>query len=179
MKSKIIGRKQLLIGILASSLCLAVFVNWYYTKPKEMMQEPPEVTSGVNLGEAQYVNGTPTDAEKDDYFGTAKLNRTKAHDNAKEHLQNIISDSSQDEETKNQAKEKLVNLSDEIKNESDIENLITAQISNNCLVTLSDESVEIILPVGTINDGNLIKIKDIVLSKTKLPSESITVIELK
>ena len=31
MKSKIIGKKQLLIFTLVSAFSLAVFVNWYYT----------------------------------------------------------------------------------------------------------------------------------------------------
>lgn len=178
MKSKIIGRRQLLIGTLAASLCIAVFVNWYYTKPKELEQPEPEITNSNNLGEAQYVNGTKT-VDENDYFSTARLARTKAHDAAKEYIENILSDSNSDEETKSSAREQLVTMSSLIKSEADIENLIRAQINNDCLVTLSLESIEVILPKGTITDDILIKIKDIVISKTKFSAEYITIIELK
>lgn len=183
MKSKIIGRRQLLIGVLSLSLCAAVFVNWYYTKPQGITeQNKPELTTKSTLGEAQYVNGNNTVESSDeisDYFGTAKLNRTKAHDNAKEHLNSLISDSSTGDEEKKLAQEKLVKLSDIIKTEADTENLISAQSGTSCLVTIGDDSVEVILPKATINDNLIIKIKDIIISKTKMSSDAITIIELK
>lgn len=178
MKSKIIGRRQLLIGTLVLSLCLAVFVNWYYTKPEGLEQKEPEITSTPNLGEARYVNGNQVD-EANDYFSSAKINRAKAHDNAKKHLEDILSDTKNDDETKKQAREQLIRISSEIKTESDIENLIAAQINSTCLATLSSDNIEIILPKGAIKDDVLIKIKDIVISKTSLSAEKITIIELK
>lgn len=178
MKSKIIGRKQLLVGALVISLGAAVFVNWYYTNPKGIQQTEPEVTSNVNLGDAQYVNSNAVE-ETTDYFGTARLNRTKAHDNAKEQLESIISADGTDEDTKAQAQEKLIEISEQIKLEADIENLITAQINSSCLVTLDSENAEIILPKGTVKDDVLIKIKDIVLSKTSVSAQNITIVELK
>lgn len=178
MKSKIIGRRQLLIGTLAITFCLAVFVNWYYTKPVGEQQNEPKVTENTNLGEAQYVNGNKV-SEETDYFSKAKLKRTKAHDDAKAHLETIIADTKIDEETKKQAREKMINMSAEIKNEADIENLISAQTNGECLVTLSNENAEIILPKGSINDELLVKIKDIVISKTSLSADRMTIIELK
>ena len=178
MKSKIIGRKQLLVGALVLSLGAAVFVNWYYTNPKGIQQTEPEVTSSVNLGDAQYVNSGAVE-EITDYFTAAQLNRTKAHDNAKENLESIISAEGTDDDTKAQAQERLIKISEQIKLEADIENLITAQINNSCLVTLDSENAEVILPKGTVNDDVLIKIKDIILSKTSVSAQNITIIELK
>ena len=65
------------------------------------------------------------------------------------------------------------------KAEVDIENIIKAQLSEDCLVTYNDNSIEVIMPKGTVKDDNIVKIKDIVISKTDLPSEKIIVIELK
>ena len=62
MKSRIIGRKQLLTFSLVFALGLAVFVNWYYTKPQENVTEP-EVTKEANLGDAQYVNSSNIDSD--------------------------------------------------------------------------------------------------------------------
>lgn len=177
MKSKIILRKHLLTLTLVAALGLAVFVNWYYTKQDNDVTEP-EVTDEVNLGDAQYVNSDSVKSEND-YFTDAEINRTKAHDSATEYLEEILNDSSTDEDTKALAREKLVRISEQIKLESDIETLISAQTNTICIVTYDGENIEVILPKGTVNDEILIKIKDIIISKTSLGAENITIIELK
>jgi stage III sporulation protein AH len=112
-------------------------------------------------------------------FANAKVNRTKAHDNAKESLQSIINDTNTNDDAKASAREKLIKLSENIKLEADCENLISAQTSTSCLVTIDFDSVEVVVPKGTINDTILIKIKDIILSKTDINGKNITIIELK
>ncbi len=177
MKSKIILRKHLLTLTLVVALGLAVFVNWYYTKQDTNYTEP-EVTDEVNLGDAQYVNSDSVESE-DDYFTDAEINRTKAHDSASEYLKEIIDDTSSDEDTKALARERLIKISEQIKLEADMETLISAQTNTTCVVTYDGETVEVILPKGTVKDEILIKIKDIIISKTKLGAENITIIELK
>lgn len=176
MKSKVISRKHILAVTLTCSLALAVFVNWYYTKPDGLQNQEPEVTDNINLGDAQFVNSASV---TENYFQNARLNRTKAHDSAKESLQAILNDSSIDEETKASSREKLTALSEFIKLEADCENLITAQISRECLVTIDFDSVEVIVPKGSIDEKSVIKIKDIILTKHNVKAENITIIELK
>ena len=96
-----------------------------------------------------------------------------------DYLSDVISDNAVDDDTKALAREKLTKISEQIKTESDIENLITAQTNSKCVVTYNDESIEVVLPRGTVNDSVVIKIKDIILSKTKLSSDKITIIETK
>ncbi len=175
MKSKVIGKKQILTVTLILALTLAVFVNWYYTKP-ENMNDTPEVETQVNLGDAQLVNSSSV---SDDYFNTARLNRTKAHDNLTEMLEKIINDSNNDEETKDSARNQLMKLSEQIKFECDVENSIKAQIDSECLAIIDNDKIEIILEKGVVNENILIKIKDIVISKTNIIPENITIIEAK
>lgn len=175
MKSRIIGRKQLLTFSLIFALSAAMFVNWYYTKPQNAEKEP-EVTNQANLGDAQYVN---SDSVSENFYVSAKINRNKAHDSAKEYLSSIIADEKIDEETKVSAREKLIKISEQIKVESDIENLIAAQIKEDCIVTYDLDSIEVIIPKNAINDEVALKIKSIILSKTKLTSDKITIIESK
>lgn len=178
MKSKIIGKKQLLSLSLILALGLSVYVNWYYTNNYNDISEP-ETSENVNLGEAQLVNSNNMFENKEDYFTQAKVNRTKAHDEAIKSLEDIISNKNFDEDTINLARNKLVNISKEIKLETDIENIIKAQLSEDCLVTYNEDSIEVILPKGTVSDESVVKIKDIILSKTDLSSEKIVIIELK
>ncbi|MBR5202259.1 MAG: SpoIIIAH-like family protein [Clostridia bacterium] len=176
MKSRIIGRRQLLTFSLVFALSLAVFVNWYYTKPQNEISEP-EIESEANLGDAQYVNSDSLDNKN--YFEMAEINRKKAHDTAKELLSSIIADTSIDEETKISAREKLTKISEQIKTESDIENLISAQINSSCIVTYGEDSIEVLLSKDVINNDIVVKIKDIIVSKTKLTTDKITIIETK
>ncbi len=178
MKSRIIGKKQILVFTLLGALGLSVFVNWYYTVPKENTSMP-EITEKHNLGEAQYVNSGSVSYSEKEYFGVANINRTKAHDLAKENLNSIINDSKSSDEAVALAQEKLLRLSDQIKLEVDIENIIKSQIKTDCLVTLSDDSIEIIIPQNAINDESVMKIKNVVLSKTSLNQEQILIVEFK
>ena len=176
MKSRIIGKKQILIFTLLGALGLSVFVNWYYTNPKQNINEP-ELTEKVNLGDAQYVNSGSVTYSKEEYFNKAEMNRKKAHDAAKENLNEIINNSNSTDETVALAREKLLKLSDQLKLEVDIENIIKSQLKTECIVTLSDDSIEIILPKDSITNEAVIKVKNIVLSKTKLSPEQILIIE--
>ncbi len=176
MKSKIIGKKQLLSFSLVLALGLSVYVNWYYTNNFNDISEP-ETSQNTNLGEAQLVNSNST--VENDYYTQAKVNRTKAHDEAIKTLEDIISNKDSDKDTIALAQNKLVNISQQIKLESDIENIIKAQVSNDCLVTYSEDSIEVIMPKGTVKDETVVKIKDIVISKTNLQADKIIIIELK
>lgn len=178
MKSKIIGKKQLLSLSLVIAFGLSVYVNWYYTNNYNDISEP-ETSEYVNLGEAQLVNSNKMSENKEEYFTQAKLNREKAHDEAIKNLEEIISNKNFDEETVSHARNKLVNISNDIKLETDIENIIKAQLSEDCLVTYNEDSIEVIMPKKTVNDESVVKVKDIILSKTDLTSEKIVIIELK
>ena len=176
MKSKIIKRKQIMGILLATTLTAAIFVNWYYTKPQGANNKP-ESTSEVKLGDAQYVNSSSVSFDEN-YFNTVRLNRTKAHDQAKAHLQEIIDNEAIDTETKLIAQNELINISNQIKTETDVENSIIAQIQSECVVTINNNSIEVVLTKGIITDELLIKIKDIIISKTNINAENITIVEI-
>ncbi len=176
MKSKVIGKKQLLVFSLVCALGLAVFVNWYYTNQFNQSNEP-EVTEKHNLGEAQFVNSNSLTEDSDQYFTQAKLNRTKAHDESTNHLKSIINDANTDKDTKELAQKQLVSISEQIKIETDIENLIKAQLKSECLVTYNVDSIEVIVPKKSIDEKSVMKIKNIILSKTQISEEKIIIIE--
>ena len=176
MKSRIIGKKQLLIFTLVGALGLSVFINWYYSNPKQDIVEP-ELTEKSNLGEAQYVNSNSI-TDSNEFFNNANMNRTKAHDLAKENLNEIINNPNSSKETIDLAREKLFKISEQIKLEADIENIVKSQTNSQCLVTMSENNIEVILPKESINESLIVKIKNIILSKTELSSEQISIIEI-
>ncbi len=173
--SKVFAKKQVLFFGLIVALAAAVYVNWYYTKPISKIDNGPqtETTEPQNLGEAQYVN-----AENRSYFDAATLKRTQAHADAQAALQSVLDSADADENSKQEAREKLKELSENIKLEADIESLITAKSGGNCLVTLGD-TAEVILEKGTLNDQLAIQIKEIIVNKTEISAEKITLVEVK
>ncbi len=177
MKSRIIGKKQLLTFSLVFALGLAIFVNWYYTNQFNDTTEP-EVSQKHNLGEAQFVNSNSLN-DSDAFYTEAKLNRTKAHDEATKHLNTIINNKDGDKDTIDLAKKQLIKISEQIKLETDIENLINAQLKTKSIVTYDVDNIEVIMPQKNIDNKTVTKVKDIILSKTSLSSDKILIVELK
>lgn len=191
----IFKKRQVLMAALVVALGAAVFVNWYYTKQPQTVQtnspvsstqqdtENQEAATAGNLGDAQFVSGTlPSSENKTDepeYFVQAKLDRTVAHDKAKETLQQTIDSSTADAESKKAASEALEKLSSNIKKETDTENLIKAKISSGCVVVIDNGKAQVIVEKGKLNDTVVLQIKEIVIQQTGFTVENITIIEAK
>lgn len=193
----IFKKRQVLMAALVVALGAAVFVNWYYTKQPQATQtnspisdsqyetENQEAATAGNLGDAQFVSGTLPSAENSDqtdepeYFVQAKLDRTVAHDKAKETLQETIDSSTADAESKAAASEALEELSANIKKETDTENLIKAKIASGCVVVIDNGKAQVIVEKGKLNDTTALQIKEIVIQQTGFTVENITIIEAK
>ena len=181
----IIKKRQLILALLVVALGVAVFVNWYYNKPETSISgnETVETTKNTvnvksetsNLGDAQLVNAQ----KSNEYFTTARLNRSTAHDEALEVLNDIIKDSSSSSEAVASAEKALENISKTIKLETDLENLITAKTGSECIVVLNESKAQAILNENTLNDTVSTQIIDIIASQTNIFSENITLIEAK
>lgn len=192
----IFNKRQVLMAALVVALGAAVFVNWYYTKQPQTVQtnspvsstqqntENQEAATAGNLGDAQFVSGTLPSSEnkttdEPEYFVQAKLDRTVAHDKAKETLQQTIDSSTADAESKKAASEALEKLSANIKKETDTENLIKAKISSGCVVVIDNGKAQVIVEKGKLNDTVVLQIKEIVIQQTGFTVENITIIEAK
>ncbi len=181
----IVKKRQLVLAVLVFALGAAVFVNWYYNKPEtsvsgEETLSTTKITQNVktetkNLGDAQLVSGQS--AVK--YFATARLNRSTAHDEALETLNDVIKDSSSSPEAVASAEKALEELSKIIKLETDVENLITAKTGSECVVVINNGKAQAILNENTLNDTVSTQIIDIISSQTNIFSENITLIETK
>lgn len=171
-----VKRKQILFAGLAVSLAGAMFVNWYYTRPSANPTAEVQTTQQqqVNLGDAQFVNAQLND----DFFTTARLNRSKAQDESRQHLEEILKNSEIDEQSRQSAQKALEELESNIVKQTDIENFIKAKSGSEVLVSIGS-TAEVILEKGSLTDELCLQIKDIITRKTELSSEKITIIEAK
>ena len=172
----IIKRRQLILAILVVALGGAVFVNWYYTgnnslKTTEETTQPQYVQ---NLGEAKYVNAEGSTA---DYFSTVKLNRKKSKDEALEKLNKSLNEAQPGSEEAKAITESINLITTRVKTESDIETLISAKVSGECVVVLNDDSAQVIVKKGCLNSETALQIMDIVTTNTKLSAEKVKISE--
>lgn len=178
----IIRKKQIVTATLAMALGAAVFVNWYYTRPQSQATLNNETTTKIeeneNLGDAQYVSAT-TAKKGEETFADFKLKRDTAHDEAKETLNAAIKDPKADKDAVASASDALKKLAGDIKDEADLENLITAKISTDCVVIIDEGICQVIVSKGVLTDNISLQIKELVMNQTKITSKNITIIELK
>lgn len=174
----IIKKRQLVTATLVLALGAAVFANWYLTKPtKPSAVESTTVQAEqvTNLGDAKFVSATTA---SDDTIAGFKVKRDAAHDEAKETLNDVIKDSKSSSDAVTNAAQTLERLSNAIKTEADLENLVTAKISKDCVVAIDGETCQVIVPKNALNDNVSLQIKDIVINQAKIPAKNITIIQL-
>lgn len=180
----IVKKRQIILATLIAALGIAVFINWYYTKP-EVSQSSVESETTVSsktlsedtseIGEAQLVNSKNVN----EYFTNARVNRQQAHDEALEALNDIIKDSSSSSEAVVSAEKSLEEISKIIKLETDLENLISAKINDECVVVINEGKAQVIVNKNTLNDTISTQIIDIIAFQANIFSENITLIETK
>lgn len=132
-----------------------------------------------NYGEAQLVSVANDTGSQ--FFDEARLKREKAHDEALDTIQKTLKDSSlSDAEKAEYAAQMTANLED-INAENEIETLIKAKGFADCLCFLQSGRAD--LTVMTSGDAltaaQVAQIRDIVMSKSNVTAQNITVVEVK
>ena len=192
---------------LAAALVVAVYLNWQYARTDVSLQEDAVtvsaaaetqaeptaevVTDGLmteaeavssankNYGEAQLVSVANDSGAK--FFEEARLKRQKAHDAALDTIQKTLKSSSLSaEEKKTYAQELTGNLED-LHAENEIETLVKAKGFADCLCFLQSGRADLtVMTAGdTLTAAQVAQIRDIVLSKSSVTAQNITVVEVK
>lgn len=189
---------------LAAALVIAVYLNWQYAAPIPALQRtrkprsfrpcpvqsdtvldglPTEAetvsAANKNYGEAQLVSVASDSGAK--FFEEARLKREKAHDEAMDTLQKTMKSSSLSAEEKKDCTAQLTAGLEDLHAENEIETLIKAKGFADCLCFLQSGRAD--LTVMTSGDpltaAQVAQIRDVVLSKSSVTAQNITVVEVK
>lgn len=191
---------------LAAALVVAVYLNWQYArtgvtleedavnvaatvKTEEavsapimdgLMTEAEAVSSAnKNYGEAQLVSVANNSGSK--FFEEARLKRTKAHDEAMDAVQKALKSASLSAEEKKSYTQQLTGSLEDLNAENEIETLVRAKGFADCLCFLQSGRAD--LTVMTSGDAltaaQVAQIRDIVLSKSNVTAQNITIVEVK
>ena len=189
---------------LAAALVVAVYLNWQYAnadlplageettlKVSAEVDTPPavqdelmteaEATSGIgkNYGEAQLVSVANSSGAE--FFEEARLKRDKAHDEALDTIRKTLKSSSLSPEEKKEYTAQIAANLEDLHAENEIETLIRAKGFADCLCFLQSGRAD--LTVMTAGDGltgaQVAQIRDVVLNKSSVTAQNITVTEVK
>lgn len=192
---------------LAAALVIAIYLNWQYARTgvvesgetlevsaagiREEIAASAPITDGLmteaeavssankNYGEAQLVSVANDSGSK--FFEEARLKRTKAHDEAMDAVQKALKSSSLSAEEKKNYTQQLTGNLEDLNAENEIETLVRAKGFADCLCFLQSGRAD--LTVMTSGDAltaaQVAQIRDIVLSKSSVTAQNITVVEVK
>ncbi len=105
----------------------------------------------------------------------AKLNREQVRSQNKEDLMEVIDSSGISDKEKQAAVDKMVNLTDIAQRESDAEMLLEAKGFTDVVVSITEDSADVVLNMGDVTDAKRAQIEDIVKRKTKVTAENIVI----
>ena len=124
-----------------------------------------------NIGEAVLVNSTISL----DYFNTVKLNREQTRAKNKEELINIVENDSLSEKEKEVAVNKIIELTANSERENAAEMMLEAKGFTNCIVSIVDDKVDVVVDTDTITEEQVARVVDVVNRKSGISNEKIVV----
>lgn len=192
------SKRQLTLLTLVVALGVAVYLNWQYAKNGDGLNLPTEAPVDAsttqaeeftantdaqevdkNYGDAQLVSAKADSGEE--YFEQARLTRTKTRDEALDTLQKTLKSAKISDEEKAAATEKLTDAVSNMTAESDIENLVKAKGFVDCVTFINDgkANVAVMTKSDQLSASEVAQIRDIVLSKSGVEAQNITIVEVK
>ena len=191
---------------LTAALVVAVYLNWQYARTgigadedainvsavvtdgetasapvaDGLMTEAEAVSSAnKNYGEAQLVSVANDAGAK--FFEEARLKRQKAHDEAMDTIQKTLKTSGLSADEKKNCTQQMTENLEDLHAENEIETLIKAKGFADCLCFLQSGRADLTVMTSgnALTAAQVAQIRDIVLSKSKVSAQNITVVEVK
>ncbi|MCI6858918.1 MAG: SpoIIIAH-like family protein [Eubacterium sp.] len=111
-------------------------------------------------------NAVLTQAQVEEYVAGAKMEREQTQSKAKESLNEIINNKSVTEDAKKEAIDQLTELTDLMEKESATEQLLASKGFENAVVSIGNDSVDVVLNYDELTEADRAQIEDIVTRKT-------------
>ncbi|MGN0707826.1 MAG: SpoIIIAH-like family protein [Faecalibacterium sp.] len=190
---------------LAAALAVAVYLNWQYARADvdlaldavevsaastseqtasvvmDGLLTESEAVSSANktYGEAQLVSVANDTGAK--FFDEARLKRQKAHDEALDTIEKTLKSSNLSEEEKKTYTAQMTASLEDLKAENEIETLVKAKGFADCLCFLQSGRADLTVMTSgeALTAAQVAQIRDIVLSKSDVTAQNITVVEVK
>lgn len=138
----------------------------------ENADETAQETDSQNPGETVL---TSADAQSVDFAAEVKLNREQIRSKNKETLLEIINNTSITEAQKQDAIDSMIAMTDVAERENAAEILLEAKGFTDVVVSITDESADVVLNMGDVTDAKRAQVEDIMKRKTGISAENIVI----
>lgn len=176
-------KKYVIAAALVLALGAAVYVNWQFTTNNN--------TSVKELGAASYVNATASatadqakqtaaqSKEQQSFFANERTKRQSTQDKVLDEAKEIFKLDDADEAEITEAQKNVEKILKNFTIQDSIESIIKAKGFSDCLCTISDEGVSVIVPEGELNDNSVLVIDDAVVTHYDVAYDNISIIGAK
>ena len=135
-------------------------------------------------GEEDAITGTPgeavfTSTQAVSTLSAARLLKEQTRAKNREVLEEIVNNEVLDSAQKEEAVANMVALTDRSEKEMEAEILLSAKGFPQTVVSIDDNSVDVVVCADTLNDAQLAQIMDIVTRKTKISAENVIISQVK
>ena len=149
---------------------------------EELAYSEIDVDLSANEEEAQedIIEGTPgeavfTSTRAVSTLSAAKLLKEQTRAKNKETLEEIVNNEILDSAQKEEAVANMVALTDRSEKEMEAEILLSAKGFTETVVSIGENSVDVVVCMETLTDAQLAQIMDIVTRKTQIPAENVII----
>ena len=198
---KIFHKNQIVITTLAVLIAIAGYVS--YDRKNGHAEEEAQIVANTDVlnnetdlaleisDEEDLLETMATEAEEtmnpgetvltsakvvsSDYAAQVKLNREQVRSKNREVLQAIIDNDSLDEAQKQEAVNEMIQLTDIAEKEANAEMMLEAKGFTNAVVSISEDSCDVVLNMGEVTDARRAQVEDIVKRKTGVAAENIVI----
>lgn len=126
----------------------------------------------MNPGETVFTSSTVTNI---DYASEMKLSREQIRSKNKETLLEIINNTSISDDIKQDAIDKMIAMTDIAERENSAEMLLEAKGFTDVVVSITEDSCDVVLNMGEVTDAKRAQVEDIVKRKTNVAGEKIVI----
>lgn len=195
---RLFKKNQIIITTLAVMIAIAGYLNYsgrLFGQPektsteanaelanKELLDISDEdiLNEGEIASNDSEIEGTPgeavlTNSGTDTTVAQAKLSREQVRAQNKETLQSIIDNANISEEEKQSAVTQMIKMTEFSEQEVAIETLMSTKGFSESVVSLTSESVDVVVNSAELTDANRAQIEDIVTRKTNIAPENIVI----
>ncbi len=180
-RGKVLGKRQVLVSVMALALGLAVWLNMKYASDSSGFKTAANSSA---LGEAQFVSeeGSAIAVETaagEDYFAKTRSEREDTRNEAIDTLKDTAKSAKGGEDEKTAATEQLAIITKRMEDEAAIETLVKAKGFKDAVAVIGDNGISVIVKSDKLLQSETLQIQDIVTSQTGENLEKIKIIAVK
>lgn len=176
-------KKKIVMIALILMVCIAGYLNLKYDDEKfgdlnDYVATVTEVEDSEeeSLGEAQMVMADKN-KESEDVFAKCRLERDETRSENIDLLKSTIDSASASEDAKLQAEGRLLNISDSIEKEINIENIVRLKGFEDVMAFISDDSVTVTVRGEKLTEPQIAQINDAV--NEYIDTKNVKIVEVK